>query len=216
MFQRTLEKYISYYFLYPCRVFMCVWSVSEACDCFRSLALVGITWFRGLHYCLIQLTSQPVCDSVLMELGQLQVLFAFVRDFLAFIFSSYLGMIFILLITVVTGAFTTFSVLAWYIYIIGDLIAIITAVLVSVILFLVVSIDLASGQLYQNWKRSLSQPNIQPVTRRILDKKLKSIQPIRIPYGTLGAFKKATRTDFFSSLTCHTLNSILTFRGDMH
>lgn len=216
MLQRALVPYLNYYFVLSCRVIICVWSVAEICTCFRTLALIAIMGFRGMHSCHLLLISQPISEFVIMKLRQLEVLFAVIRDWCSFTFSAYLGMIFILLITVVTGAFTTFSVLAWYVYIVGDLIAIITAALVSIILFLVVSIDLASGQLHQIWKRSLTQVTMQPLTRRLLLRKLKSIQPIRIPYGTLGAFKKATRTDFFSSLTIHTLNSILTFGSNMY
>lgn len=192
------------------RVVCSVMSVAEICSCFRFLALVAIMGFRSFQLCHSHLLSQPISEFVLGELNQLSVLFTLVRDWNAVLFSAYLAVFFVSLVSCVTGLVILINAVPWYMYFFVMLIGTITASILIVALYLVVSIDQASSELHHCWMQCLSREPCH-LRRRLLRSKLKSIRPIRIPYGTLGAFKEATRTDFFSSLSVHSLNSILTF-----
>lgn len=183
---------------------------AEICNCFRFLSAIAILGFRSLESCQSLLLTQSIGDAVLGELNQFRILFSFVRNWMAFLFCTFLALVFVLLMACVTGLVIMVNTAPWYLQFFIALIALITASIITIILYLVISIDQKSSALYQSWMLSLSQHPCN-LKRRQLYKILKSIQPVRIPYGTLGTFKKATRTDFFSSLIVHSLNCILTF-----
>lgn len=192
------------------RVLACVLATAEIGNSFRFLALISILGFRSLQSCHLLFLSQPISQLRLRELTQFKIFFTYVQDWMAFLFSTYLAVTFIVLLACATWLVIIINEIPWYLFVFGVLIGFIALTLISVLLYLVVSIDQLSSDLYLIWMRSLAQyPN--NFERRVLYRKLKSLKPIRIPYATLGSFKRATRTDFFSSLTVHTLNSILAF-----
>lgn len=98
------------------------------------------------------------------------------------LFSTFLAIIFADLITVVTGFVIVINTVPWYLLFFVVLIILLGFSVLVTVLYLVL--------LYQQ---------------------LKSIKPIRISHGTVGSFKAATRTDYFSSLMMNCINSILAF-----
>lgn len=192
------------------RVTCCLLTAVEVCNCFRLLSLLAIPEFRSLHSCHMLLHLQPICEYVLRELMQLKILFGLIWEWTAFLLCTYLATVYVVLLASATGLVAMVNEIPWYLYSFAVLIAFVNLSLITVLLFLVVSIDQISSELHQVWMRSLSQHHSH-FKRRLLRKILESIRPIRIPYGTVGAFKQATRTDFFSSLTENSLNCILAF-----
>lgn len=195
---------------HTCRVLTYVWVVTEICHCLRIGALYGLLLVRGLHSCIRPLISQPISNDTLKELRKLMLIFARVRDAAAFMFTLILADIYVQVLISATSLIAYLHVIPWHFYMFVVLINVTSIAFIVIFLYMVVSVDTDSSELCRRWMRSGSQLTSQ---RNLLFRVLKSIKPIRISYGTLGNFKKTTRTDFFQSLGMNSLNSTLAIRG---
>lgn len=210
--QLTLSEKVIFHLA---RAIVIITAVVEGCCCFRTLGVNSLVGVRGMFVCHTLLISQPISETAVGELRQLYVLFAMVKNMAAFLFSVYMGMLYLLLVAGVAMAVAQLGVMPWLLYLSIIQVGIISACFVVVLWFLVVGTDEQSSELHDSWKYSCSQlRNSTELQRKILYRLLKSIQPIRIPYGSLGTFTKATRTDCFSSIMEHAINAILTLSAN--
>lgn len=192
-----------------CRTIINFLAAAEASSCFCNIGLYAILGVRGVHNSQSYITSGSLHDSRIAELNQLKIIFTHARDFTAILASLYLAMIYVLLMLCCTLLITT--ELPWHFFGVVAIVGSIAWVLLITVLALLVSLDLESAKLYRHWVFSCSQVT-QIRERRRMTRIVKSTQPIRIPYGTLGSFKQSTRADLLESLISNILNSILTFR----
>lgn len=197
---------------YLCRLIVCTWHTIELCNCVRVLALCAILSFKAIHSCHSFLMVQTLSDEVLKELTQLRIITTDVLDFTAFLFSIHLSCMYCIVIMCTTLAVTTVNLIPWHFYAFVVLIGSINLAIVVIVLFLVVSVDRSSLDLQSRWMQSCGDLTISVYSRRLFYKTLISIQPIRVPYGTLGSFTGTTRTDFLHSLATNSINSIVTLR----
>lgn len=195
---------------YTCRVILDILAVTEACSCLRNITLSSLPFIGAVQSCHRFLMSQPLDDTTLGELRQLKILFTSMRDGSAFLFSTCLACIYIILLSSITLVAVTN--MPWHFYLLVSLIGSITMFIIIIVLALVVSVDLLGSELHRQWKLPSSKLDRLPEKSRLLHKILNSIQPVRFQYGSLGYFKRTTRIDFFESLATSTLNCIIAFR----
>lgn len=193
------------------RIVAVVSVVSEGCQCLRSFGIYSLLLFRGLQSCQTLLMSHSIGEVVLGEARRLNVLFAVIRKWIAWLLFVYLAYIYFAMVIATTVLIVfpeevpillyTFFALAW----------IIGASFGSILSSLVVSVDATSSKLRKNWQYSCSQLQ-KPSRLKLLHKILRSLQPIAIPCGSLGTFTRGTRTEYFYSVTMNSISAILAFR----
>lgn len=214
IFEKT-PNYPDYVFtilFHGVRVLVEVLACVEVCNCFRTLVLTTFLGTTCLHSALSLLSSHSVNEVILIEFCQIRAIFEMVRDFVAFLVPVCLGMMYIHLIVCMTTILTAFSALPWHFSCLVLFIGIITVSIVIIIFYIAVGVDQAGLKLNKAWVYSCSE--LGASKRKFLCRKVKSLRPLRIPYGSLGTFNKATRTDYFSSLFENSINVILAIRHE--
>lgn len=200
-------------FFHGIRVIILVVGVAEGCLCFSTLCLVALLASRGAQDPHILLASQKIGERVLMDLRHLCVTLSATRDISSHLVPGYLTLIYVVLVTLTCELVAKGQELAWHMYCVTVLIVIVTFGIAIVFLYFLVSIDMSSSALHMKWMRSCGSLATTRFRRRLLCKILKSCRPFKIPYGSLGKFTKATRTDFFSSLVEDIITAVLALRA---
>lgn len=178
----------------------------------RTYTTYGILIFRGIELCHSLLLSQPVNMVMIMEHCRLRIAVSVIRDFIAVLLAVVLAGLYAYLILSSTVVLTMGDVMTWYLYDFFFLSECLTICVVGVVLGLAVSVDRMSAKLLTKWKRSSCRFKFFPRQMRLLRRKVRSVKPIGIPYGSLGTFTAATRTDYFYSLTLNSINAALAVR----
>lgn len=190
----------------------------EGCNCFRYSILVAVIVVRVLLSSFRMLSRRPVNEKGCFECRTLSVIFFCVRDFFAVLSSAYLAMTYMLLVVCTVGEMVAKDIAPWHLLLIATLMAVVDAFCIVVGFMMLVSVDVTGTELHRRWRNVVHLMD-EKLTRRtyssqsILVRRLvKSMRQIRIPYGDLGEFKQATRTDFFNSISYTIVNSILSLR----
>lgn len=186
-------------------------AITEACLCCRTFPVNVLVIFRGLQKCQILFLSQPIGEAVLKELGQLCVLFAVIRDWLAFLLFTYLTLIYFCMVICTVVILTNAVAVPWDLYVIVVLGWIMAMSWTSTLMFLVVSVDSDSKKLNNAWMYSCST-QLNSTRRRLLYKTMKSFKPIGIPFGSLGTFTRVTRTYYFHTFMVNSINAIIALK----
>lgn len=193
-----------------CRSMFCVLAMVEVCNCYRTMTLTALPMFRGILHCYSSIMRQPLTESAFREHQQLKIVFLFGRDFIGFALSVYLAVVYMAILLCTTTDVVSIKFMPWYFCSLITLTGVVAIVVMCICLSMVVSVDNTGSELGRRWMCYMSAS--RSFQRRRLSRILKSFQPIRIPYGTMGVFKKATRTDFFHSLVMNSINTILGIR----
>lgn len=178
----------------------------------RTMILVGLLVFRGLHSCHGLLLSQPVSEMVLGELRQFCIIFARLGRFLGRGFLMTLSLCYTTLLISTTAVVLTCSSHLWVFLVIFGIIWLLAASFMTLLLWLVVSVDSISLKLKDAWTLSCCQLQNDSFRVKLTCKVLKSIKPMGIPYASMGIFRRATRTDYFYSLGNDVITAILAFK----
>lgn len=193
-----------------CRASIAFIGVAETCHCIRNVSLWFLLFVSCLRSCTRLLMKLPITQKTVRVRNQLTIIFAIVRDSVAFLFSTHLAVIYLFLVIAITQLIV--NELPWHVLPFFILTIVLTFATMVILLALVVSLDISSSELRQEWIYSCSRPGIDSFKRSLLYKTLNSLQPVRFPYGSLGYFKEATRTDFFNSISINTINAVIAFR----
>lgn len=196
------------------RVIFSFWSVVECASSVKLLFLQLVMALRGLECCHKFIGLQPVKNKTFNFHRQL-ALFSVVREGLTFMISPNLAIMYVIQTVCTAATVNGVTALAWHLHFFVALMGFVCGFGVAIVLHLLVMVDLESSRLQQGWWNLFAaQSESERWQRRLIQRTLKSIKPIRIPYGTLGAFKKATRTDFIDSLTNSCSDCILAWRSE--
>lgn len=194
-----------------CRILIVMLAFAEVSYCCRTFPVNVIVIFRGLQKCQVLLLRQPIGEAVLAELRQLCILFAVIRDWLAFLLFNGLAMMYLCLVICTTVILVNTLAVPWHLYIffvIGWLLAVSWTVTV---LSLVVSVYSDSSKLKKAWMHSYST-QVNLVKNKLLYKTMKSFKPIGIPLGSLGTLTRETRTYYFHTGIVNTINTIIALK----
>lgn len=184
----------------------------EVCSSFRMQGICFLLAVKGLSNCQSYLVSWSIGENALRNSRQLIILFALIRGLCAYTALVYLSMIFLFSVMCLATIITSKTLLKWYLYYSVVVITICTIIALLVGFSLVVSIDNASKALQYNWLKSCVQVTSRN-SRNHFRKMVRSTRPLRIPYGSLGTFTEATRTDYFNSIGVNTFNLIFILRA---
>lgn len=191
------------------------WAILEVCAVYKTLGLFAVLTLRGLRVSYSTLATQPLTEVTMMELRRLCVVFPIIRDFIAYLFSADLAVMYIILVGLNTAVVTARDIMPWFLYCVVVFAWLISTIIVHIVLFLVVNVDLKGTILVDTWNHSCAKVQVTPFQRRLLRRMLRSSNPVRIPYGSLGTFKKHTRTEFLQTLTENSIDCILAASAGM-
>lgn len=191
------------------RFFLLLICTMECCSCFSTLGLAMLLGVRSVLSVLSLLLDQPVSEFTISQLTHLSTIFAIPSQFVAGIFSFFLGTMYLLLVLSFAFGISSARDIPWNLHFFLVLLYLITVCIMVTLVYFVVEVDLGSSALQRCWLWSCAQQNASSYSRRLLYRLVRSRKPIKIPYGSLGYFKRETRTDYMSSISEKTLNVII-------
>lgn len=198
------------------RGFITCWAISEGVNIIRTFVLYTLVAFRIFLEIITNLRKVSVTSRALVKYQSVSILFTMMNEnTMSLIMPVYLFLLYIILILCNAITILGVEVLPLHFYISVPFAGIFGLSQLIFMWYVALLLAQESQSLKIEWVRSVAEfGNTKwfAVNRLALKKRVKSMRPICVTYGSFGAMTKNTRTCYMYSLLNDSAQLILTFR----